>query len=247
MTQPLHPVVFITGASSGIGAAAVPVFAGAGYDVVLAARREERLEQIAREAEKKHPDARCLPVVCDVTNDESVAAAFAVVAERYGRLDVLVNNAGFGVYGSVEDTPLEKFRANMETNFFGALRCTKAALPLLRNAATNPLTLPSPARGEGNSGGGTAGQASSGTALAVTSPARGEGKSGPLTLPLPQGERERAAGARTLSWSVRSSASAAFRCLVPTVPASSRSKHWLNACARSCMTNGSRFRSSIPA
>lgn len=138
-SPPLRPVVFITGASSGIGAAAVPLFAQAGYSVVLAARRKERLEQLARETEQKHPGTQCVPVVCDVNSDESVAAAFAAITERLGRLDVLVNNAGFGVYGSVEETPIEKFRANMETNFFGALRCTKAALPLLRNAAKNPL------------------------------------------------------------------------------------------------------------
>ena len=129
-----RPVAFITGASSGIGAAASSVFAAAGYDVVLAARRMERLEQVAAEARAACPAARVVPVVCDVTSDLSVQNAFRAVEEQFGRLDVLINNAGFGVYGSVEQTPLESFRANMETNFFGALRCTQAALPLLRRA-----------------------------------------------------------------------------------------------------------------
>ena len=139
-----RPVAFITGASSGIGAAASSVFAAAGYDVVLAARRLERLERAAAEARAACPAARVVPVVCDVTSDLAVRNAFRTMEEQFGRLDVLINNAGFGVYGSVAQTPLASFRASMETNFFGALRCTQAALPLLRRAAQNPLALPPP-------------------------------------------------------------------------------------------------------
>jgi len=130
-----RPVVFITGASAGIGAATVLVFAAVGYDVVLAARRRDRLEKIAQAAKALHPAARLLPVECDVDSDAAVKAAFETVGNQFGRIDVLVNNAGYGVYGSVERTPIEVFRANMETNFFGVIRCTQAALPLLRNAA----------------------------------------------------------------------------------------------------------------
>lgn len=129
-----RPVVFITGASAGIGAAAVRVFARAGYDVILTARREERLKEIAAEAAREFPQAKFVPVVCDVNSDASVKAVFAVVGERFGRLDVLVNNAGYGVYGSVANTTMEQFRANMETNYFGVIRCTQAALPWLRAA-----------------------------------------------------------------------------------------------------------------
>lgn len=130
-----RPVVFITGASAGIGAAAVEVFAAAGYDVVLSARRKQRLDEIASAATKKFPAAKLLPVVCDVNSDDSVHAAFETTARTFGRLDVLVNNAGYGVYGSIARTPLDQFRANMETNYFGVIRCTQAALPLLRSAA----------------------------------------------------------------------------------------------------------------
>jgi len=143
MTQgrdsPSRPVVFITGASSGIGAAAVPLFAAAGYDVVLAARRLERLSTLAADTARAHGSGQFIPVACDVSSDASVRAAFDAVALRFGRLDVLINNAGFGVYGSVEQTPLETYRANMETNFFGVIRCTQAALPLLRHAVRDPL------------------------------------------------------------------------------------------------------------
>ena len=128
-------VVLITGASSGIGAAAVNTFAAAGYDVVLCARRLEKLEAIANEARARFPQARMEPIVCDVTFDASVAAAFGRVRDKFGRLDVLVNNAGFGAYGSVERMPLDTFRSVMETNYFGVIRCTQAALPLLRIAA----------------------------------------------------------------------------------------------------------------
>ena len=129
------PVVFITGASSGIGAAAVDVFAAAGYDVVLAARRKERLEQAAAAAAGKFPQRQFVPVVCDVAFDTSVEAAFGTVKDRFGKLDVLINNAGYGVYGSFAETSLDNFRQNMETNYFGVIRCTQAALPLLRAAA----------------------------------------------------------------------------------------------------------------
>ncbi|MCY3024330.1 MAG: SDR family NAD(P)-dependent oxidoreductase [Planctomycetota bacterium] len=134
-----RPVVFITGASSGIGAAAVPLFAAAGYDVVLAARRKERLDKVAADAARDCRPAQCVPVVCDVDSDASVAAAFQAVTARFGRLDALINNAGFGVYGGVEQTAIETFRANLETNFLGVVRCTKAALPLLRAAVRDPL------------------------------------------------------------------------------------------------------------
>lgn len=130
-----RPSVFITGASAGIGAAAVEVFAAAGYDVMLTARRKERLEAVASQAAGRYPDATLIPQVCDVNFDGSVANAFELVEKRFGKLDVLVNNAGYGVYGKFGETPLDVFRANMETNYFGAIRCTQAALPLLRKAA----------------------------------------------------------------------------------------------------------------
>lgn len=129
-----RPAVFITGASAGIGAACVKVFAAAGWNVTAAARRLDRLEALAREVKRAHSETDVLPVVCDVDDDASVAMAFKAHAQKFGQLDALVNNAGYGVYGTVEDTPLERYRENFETNFFGVLRCTKAALPLLRAA-----------------------------------------------------------------------------------------------------------------
>ena len=130
-----RPVALITGASSGIGAAAGRVFAAAGYDAVLCARRMEKLEALAVELRSRHASARIEPLVCDVNSDESVAAAFARAEKQFGRIDVLVNNAGYGAYGPVGETKLDAFRAIMETNYFGVVRCTQAGLPLLRAAA----------------------------------------------------------------------------------------------------------------
>ena len=129
------PVVLITGASSGIGAAAAAVFAEAGYDVVLTARRLNRLIEISDTLRKKYPARTLLPLECDVTSDTSVANLMKIITQQFGRINVLVNNAGYGVYGSVEETPVATFQQNMETNFYGTIRCTQAALPLLRNAA----------------------------------------------------------------------------------------------------------------
>jgi short-subunit dehydrogenase len=128
-------VAFITGASSGIGAACVRVFASAGWDVLAVARRRERLEELAAAVRAAFPAATVRPLACDVNSDASVTAAFGEARAAFGRLDALVNNAGFGTYGAVADTPLDRFRENMETNFFGVLRCTQAAIPLLRETA----------------------------------------------------------------------------------------------------------------
>ena len=130
-----RPAVFITGASAGIGAACVETFASAGWDVAATARRRDRLEALASALQPKAPGCRILPITCDVNTDTSVAQAFEELRQHFGRLDALVNNAGYGVYGTVSDTPLERFRENMETNFFGALRCVQAGLPLLRATA----------------------------------------------------------------------------------------------------------------
>lgn len=117
----------ITGASSGLGAALADHALERGDNVVVAARRTDRLAQIAATA----PD-RVLAQHMDVTDPASVKAAIAAAEDRFSGIDVLVNNAGYGIVGAVEETPDAELRAMMETNFFGAVTVTGAALPGMR-------------------------------------------------------------------------------------------------------------------
>jgi NAD(P)-dependent dehydrogenase (short-subunit alcohol dehydrogenase family) len=112
-------IALVTGSSTGIGLATAITLARAGHTVYAGMRKPE-----AATEELKASGAK--PVPLDVDSDASVAAAFQQP------IDVLVNNAGIGVFGAVEDTPIEEFRRVMETNYFGALRCIKAVVPGMR-------------------------------------------------------------------------------------------------------------------
>jgi NAD(P)-dependent dehydrogenase (short-subunit alcohol dehydrogenase family) len=118
-------VAFITGASSGIGAALAEEFARRGADVVLAARRAGRLEEVA-ERVRGH-GRRALAVSCDVTRDGDLEAAVAQGLAAFGRLDWVVANAGFGVAGAMHKLQIEDVRRQFETNVFGVLRTFYAA------------------------------------------------------------------------------------------------------------------------
>lgn len=122
-------VVLITGASSGIGAALCREFARRGADVVLAARRVDRLQALAAEIERA--GRRALAVACDVTVDGDVERAVRAALEKLGRIDVVVANAGFGVVGHVDRLALDDYRRQFETNVFGVLRTILATLPAL--------------------------------------------------------------------------------------------------------------------
>ena len=118
---------FITGASSGFGMAFAKHALARGYNVVATARRMSALEEIAALA----PD-RVLPFSLDVNNAGDASAAVQAAVERFGRIDVLINNAGYGVVGAFEETPDSEWRALMDTNFFGMVNVTCAALSVLR-------------------------------------------------------------------------------------------------------------------
>lgn len=122
--------VFITGGSSGIGAALGKEFAKKGAKVILAARNTSRLQRV-RDAIRGQGGWAEL-VACDVTDDNSISKAFAFAQERLGGLDVVVANAGFGVVGLVEQLALADFARQFETNVFGVLRTIKASIPLLK-------------------------------------------------------------------------------------------------------------------
>lgn len=120
----MKKVVLITGASSGIGMAAAREFLSRGWIVFAGARRVERM----RELEKM--GARTIRL--DVTDDESCRAFVQAAMDSCGRIDALVNNAGYGEYGPVEAVSVERAKAQLEVNVFGAVRMVQAAAPFMR-------------------------------------------------------------------------------------------------------------------
>ncbi|OCJ15204.1 short-chain dehydrogenase/reductase [Rhizobium sp. AC44/96] len=123
----MSQVWLITGTSRGLGRALAEAVLAAGYKLVATARDPSQLEDI-----KQRYAGNVLTIPLDVTDEQSAADAVKAAVETFGRLDVLVNNAGYGDVGSIEDTTLADFRAQIETNLFGTIIVTKAALPLMR-------------------------------------------------------------------------------------------------------------------
>ena len=120
-------IALITGTSSGIGLATAVTLARAGHTVIATMRRLEAGGELSNLV-----TAERLPIttlVLDVDDDASVAQAFASALREHSRIDILLNNAGIGGPGAVEEMSLDFFRRVMETNYFGALRCIKAVLP----------------------------------------------------------------------------------------------------------------------
>lgn len=120
-------IAVITGASSGIGAAAARLLAQQGMQVVLAARRREVIEALAAEL-----GCSALAWPTDVGNYDQVQALFAQVQTRFGGLDLLFNNAGVGYHALFAESRPEEWRRTIDANLYGVLNCTQAAIPLLR-------------------------------------------------------------------------------------------------------------------
>ncbi|WP_017539653.1 SDR family NAD(P)-dependent oxidoreductase [Nocardiopsis halophila] len=120
-------VWFITGASRGFGRVWAEAALERGDRVAATARDTTALDALA----DRHGDA-VLPLRLDVTDRDAAGAAVAAAHDRFGRLDVVVNNAGYGLFGAVEDVTEHQARAQFDTNFFGTLWVTQAALPILR-------------------------------------------------------------------------------------------------------------------
>ncbi|MDH6706636.1 meso-butanediol dehydrogenase/(S,S)-butanediol dehydrogenase/diacetyl reductase [Kitasatospora sp. MAA19] len=125
------PVAVITGAGTGIGAATAARFAADGYTVVLVGRTEATLQRTAQESPT---GVEMHPWVADVSDLAAVAAAMDGVAERFGRLDVLVNNAGVAIPGTVDQLDVDSYRTMVSTNIDGVFFASRAALPHLRAA-----------------------------------------------------------------------------------------------------------------
>src|SRR5271170_2740055 len=127
MTSMTIKVWFITGTSKGFGRVWAEAALARGDRVAASARDARTLAPLV----ERHGD-NVAAIKLDVTNKAAVAAAVSDAHARFGRLDVVVNNAGYGLFGTIEEVTAAQPRAQMETNFFGALWVTKAALPYLR-------------------------------------------------------------------------------------------------------------------
>lgn len=122
-------VAIVTGASSGIGMETAYALARRSYVVALAARRADRLEQVADECRRLGGEATVVPT--DVSKREQVEALAASTFERFGRLDVMVNNAGYGIFARVDETTDEQMRTIFDVNFHGLFYGCKAVAPYM--------------------------------------------------------------------------------------------------------------------
>ena len=120
----MKKVILVTGASSGIGFDAAVALAKQGHRVYAAARRVERMEPLKAFG--------VVPLRMDVTDDASMEACVRTVLEAEGRIDALVNNAGYGYFGAIENVPLEEARRQLEVNVFGLARLCQLVLPSMR-------------------------------------------------------------------------------------------------------------------
>ena len=117
-------VILITGASSGIGHETARSLAGKGYRVYAAARRMEKMEDLR--------EAGVVPIRMDVTDEASMQEGVKTLLDAEGRIDVLINNAGYGYFGAVENVPMDEARRQQEVNVFGLVRLCQLVLPTMR-------------------------------------------------------------------------------------------------------------------
>jgi len=124
-------VALVTGGSSGIGEATALKLHELGYTTYAAARRVQRMEHLTK--------AGIRPLAMDVTDEESVQSGVKHILAEQGRIDVLVNAAGYGSYGAIEDVPLSEARDQFEVNVFGAARLTQLVLPHMRDQRSGTI------------------------------------------------------------------------------------------------------------
>jgi NAD(P)-dependent dehydrogenase (short-subunit alcohol dehydrogenase family) len=143
----MKKVWFITGASSGFGEALASAAIQEGHQVAATFRNAAAAQAFGERG------SAALGVVMDVRDEQSIAAGIKKAAAHFGRLDVIVNNAGYGTIGAVEEFTMEEIRQQMETNFFGAVAVTKEALPYLRQQGSGHIIQISSAAGFKATGG----------------------------------------------------------------------------------------------
>lgn len=130
-------VIIITGASSGIGKALARQCAAQGASVVLAARRKERLDQIA--AEIREDGGNAFAVTTDVSKESDVKHMVDATMKRFGRVDVLVNNAAYGLLARAEDTTREELHSLFDVNLFGLYNTYRAVMPVMKQQASGHI------------------------------------------------------------------------------------------------------------
>jgi NAD(P)-dependent dehydrogenase (short-subunit alcohol dehydrogenase family) len=130
-------VVAVTGASAGIGREVALAFAREGAKVVVGARRRERLDELV--AQIQAAGGQAVAALLDVGEEEDVRRFVGTAAARFGRLDVLVNNAGYGVHGRVEETPSAAFERIMRVNYLGTVHGCRAALPVMKKQGSGVI------------------------------------------------------------------------------------------------------------
>jgi uncharacterized protein len=129
-----NKIVVITGASSGIGAWMALELSRLGAVVILIARSEQKLQQTATFMQGKH---ECM--VTDISSSEQVFAVTRQIIHKYGKIDILINNAGFGVFENFSEAKLETLEQMMDVNYMGTVRCTKAVLPYMLEAKSGHI------------------------------------------------------------------------------------------------------------
>ncbi len=131
--------IAITGASAGIGRATAMYLAKSGASLALCARRADRLDEVAREI--RASGGRVLSVVADVTSESDVTAFVERAVAEFGRLDVMMCNAGFGIAGAIDDIAPAQMRKLMDINYLGTYLAARAALPVFRRQAHGHLII----------------------------------------------------------------------------------------------------------
>jgi short-subunit dehydrogenase len=132
-------VIAITGASAGIGRATAIRVARDGASVAICARRRDRLDAVASEIAAAGGSA--LPVVADVVSEDAMRTFVTETVDRFGALDVMICNAGFGIYGAIDDITPDQMRRLMDINYFGTYYATRAALPVFRRQQHGHLVI----------------------------------------------------------------------------------------------------------
>jgi len=137
--NPNNKLIAVTGGSDGLGKAIVTAYVQAGATVVMLARNEQRLTEVAEELNRAGHQVSF--IVTDVTDDASVKSAVAQIESEHGRLDVWVNTVGKSAREAVTDCSIETYEDLMQLNFYSAVRCTQFALPLLEQSSGSLVSI----------------------------------------------------------------------------------------------------------